>query len=319
MYQELFGPDPAQCAESIAGYKAKLAAHRAKATDLVRVGISPHAPYSVSDSLFRASAELSIAEQLPMAIHIGESDAEWKLVVEGRGGFADALRARGIDVAPRAPTPIRLLDTLGVLAARPLLIHCTRVDADDLAGIAAAHASVAHCPISNAKLGHGVAPLVEMLAAGIDVGIGSDSVASNNRMDLLDEARAALLLQRVRLGAHESPTAADVLELVTLGGARALGMAGEIGSLEVDKAADLAAFEIGPIGPTFDPVAAVVFAVSGCRARFVAVSGKPLMVDGRLVTPSAGLRDRLGASADALCAWLDAGGEAQPPRAAGIN
>lgn len=319
MYQELFGPDPVQCADSIAEFTTKLGPLRAKATDLVRLGISPHAPYTVSDDLFRATTKLAIAERLPMAIHIAESDLEWSLVVEGRGSFAEGLRGRGIAVESRAPTPIRLLETLGVLAARPLLIHCVRVDAADLSIIAKAGSPVAHCPISNAKLGHGIAPLLETLAAGIDVGLGSDSVASNNRMDLLDEARAALLFQRARVATHEALSAVDVLELATLGGACALGLAGEIGSLEVGKAADLAAFDVGPMGPTFDPVTAAVFALSGARARFVAVAGKPLLVDGRLAAPRAGLRDRVQSAADALCEWLDAGGEMQPPPAAGVR
>jgi 5-methylthioadenosine/S-adenosylhomocysteine deaminase len=319
MYQELFGPDPAQCAVSIAGFTAKLGPLRAKATELVRIGISPHAPYTVSDDLFRATTKLAIAEHLPMAVHIAESDLEWSLVVDGRGSFADGLRGRGIAVGSRAPTPIRLLESLGVLAARPLLIHCVRVDAGDLSIIAKAGSPVAHCPISNAKLGHGIAPLLEILAAGIDVGLGSDSVASNNRMDLLDEARAALLFQRARVATHEALSAADVLELATLGGACALGLEREVGSLEVGKAADLAAFDAGPVGPTFDPVAAAVFAVSGARARFVAVAGTPLLVDGRLSAPTAGLRGRVQTAADALCEWLDSGGEMQSPPVAGVR
>lgn len=319
MYQELFGPGPAQCADSIAGYKAKLAGLRRKETPLVRAGISPHAPYTVSDDLFRAATQLALDERLPMAIHVAESDLEAALIVDGRGSFADGLRGRGIAVEPRAATPIRLLEMLGVLAARPLLIHCVRVDANDITTIANAKSPVAHCPISNAKLGHGIAPLLEILAAGIDVGLGSDSVASNNRMDLLDEARAALLFQRARVATHEALTAADVLELATLGGACALGLVNEIGSLEVGKSADLAAFDIGPVGPTFDPVATAVFALSGARARFVAVAGKPLLVDGKLSAPAIGLAGRVQAAADALRDWRDAGGEMQPPPAAGIR
>ena len=319
MYQELFSPDPAHCADAIRDFKAKLASLRGKTNALVRVGISPHAPYTVSDALFRAATELALAEGLPMAIHVAESDAEWQLVVEGRGVFADGLRGRGIEVAPRATSPIALLATLGVLEARPLLIHCIRANADDLATIAARKSPVAHCPVSNAKLGHGIAPLLEILAAGIDVGIGSDSMASNNRMDLLDEARIALLMQRARVGTHEALSAADVLELATLGGASALGLAAEIGSLEVGKSADLAAFDLGPVGPTFDPVAAAVFALSATRATFVAVAGNPLLVDRRLVIQSAGLRQRVQASADALCEWLSEGGEMQPPPPAGVR
>jgi cytosine/adenosine deaminase-related metal-dependent hydrolase len=214
---------------------------------------------------------------------------------------------------------VRLLETLGVLEARPLLIHCLRVDADDLAIIARRRAAVAHCPISNAKLGHGIAPLLETLAAGIDVGIGSDSMASNNRMDLLDEARAALLLQRARVATHEALSAADVLEMITIGGACALGLAGEVGSLEAGKAADLAAFDIGHAVPTSDPASAAIFALSASQARFVAVAGKPLLIDGRVVGALSGLGARVQSSADALSEWLADGGEMEPPPAAGVR
>lgn len=319
MYQELFGPDPSQCAASIGDYSAKLERLRGKTSDLVRVGISPHAPYTVSDDLFRASAALAARENLPMAIHVAESEVESQLVGEGKGAFADGLRGRGIQVTRRAATPVQLLGKLGVLDQRPLLIHCIRVDGEDLDLIASKKARVAHCPISNAKLGHGIAPLLETLAAGIDVGIGSDSMASNNRMNLLEESRATLLMQRARVGTHEALSAADVLELATMGGACALGLASEIGSLEPGKSADLAAFEIGPATPTYDPAVAAVFSIDGSRAKFVAVAGVPLVENGRLVRPNSGLRERVQKTADALRDWLLEGGELAPPPPAGVR
>jgi cytosine/adenosine deaminase-related metal-dependent hydrolase len=319
MYQELFGPDPAQCSQSIADYRTKLTAHRARTSELVQVGISPHAPYTVSDDLFRAAAELARAERLPMAIHIAESEVESDLIVHGRGAFAEGLRGRGIPVESRGKSPVQLLARLGVLEQRPLLIHCVRVDQPDLEAIAAANAPVAHCPVSNAKLGHGIAPLLEILAAGIEVGLGTDSMASNNRMDILGEARSALLMQRARTGTHEGLSAADVLEMATMGGACALGLAGEVGSLEVGKAADLAAFAIGAGGPTFDPAAAAVFALDGSRASFVAVAGVPLVTNGKLVRPRAGLHDRMQHVADTLRDWVLDGGEMLPPPAAGVR
>src|SRR4051812_12191149 len=319
MYQELFGPDPKQCKASIADFRAKLARRRTLETDRCRVGISPHAPYTVSDDLFRASASLAAAEKLPMAIHIAESEVESQLVVDAKGAFADGLRSRGIDVRRRAKSPVELLAKLGVLDQRPLLIHCIRVGADDLDLIRAQKAPIAHCPISNAKLGHGIAPLLEILSAGIDVGMGTDSMASNNRMDLLEESRTALLMQRARVGTHEALSAADVLELATMGGACALGLAEEIGSLEVGKSADLAAFEVGGAIPTYDPAAAAVFSIDGSRAKFVAVAGVPLVENGRLLKPNQGLRERVQKSADGLSAWLDDGGELAPPPPAGIR
>jgi 5-methylthioadenosine/S-adenosylhomocysteine deaminase len=309
MYQEVFGPDPAQCDASMAGLREKVGALRYLETPLVRVGVSPHAPYTVSDDLFRAATAFAREHHLPMAIHIAESDLEREYVVEGTGMFADGLRRRDIPVAPRASSPIRLLEALGVLEVAPLLIHCVRVDEQDIASIAAARAPVAHCPVSNAKLGHGIAPLNELLAGGVVVGLGTDSVASNNRMDVLEEARIALLNQRARTGSFETPAAIDVLELATIGGAHALGLGDVIGTLDVGKQADLSAFCIGRAGPTYDPVTAAVFAMRGASADFVCVAGKVLLRDGKLVASRPGLADRMQGLADALGAWVSGGGE----------
>lgn len=311
MYQEVFGPDPSQCTVSMGNLRERVGGLRYLETPLVRVGISPHAPYTVSDDLFRATAQMAREQQLPIAVHIAESELEQQLIVDGAGAFADGLRRRGIPVVARASSPVQLLAQLKVLDATPLLIHCVRVDARDIETIAASGSSVAHCPASNAKLGHGIAPLAEMLTAGIPVGLGSDSIASNNRMDLLDEARLALLGQRTRLGSSETPSAVDVLELATIGGARALGMGDLVGTLEPGKQADLAAFTLDGHHPIHDPVAAAVFALTGARARFVAVAGNVLLQDGRLTGARAGLQLRIEELADALATWLASGGELQ--------
>jgi cytosine/adenosine deaminase-related metal-dependent hydrolase len=304
MYQEVFGPDPAQCAAALAELRDKVARLRPLETALVRVGVSPHAPYTVSDSLFAAVASYARDEALPIAIHIAESRLEFELVAAGAGAFADGLRARGITVAPRARTPIQLLSALDVLAARPLLIHCVRVDDDDIADIAAARCAVAHCPASNAKLGHGIAPLAMLLDAGISIGLGSDSMASNNRMDLLEEARLATLLQRAEHADRPEFNAESILTLATLGGAQALGIANQVGSLEVGKAADLAAFPLDGVGPVFDPVTAAVFALPGTCASLVTVAGKELVRDGVLLSQDSSLEARVQQSANALKVWL---------------
>ena len=313
VYQEVFGPDPAQCAQSIAGLREKISSLRYLETPLVRVGVSPHAPYTVSDDLFRATAALAREQSLPIAVHIAESEVEQNLVVEGSGPFADGLRRRGIAVSPRASSPIQLLASLGVLERGALLIHCIRIDRRDIDSIATSRSGVAHCPASNAKLGHGTAPLVELLEAGIAVGLGTDSMASNNRMDILDEARAALLAQRARIRSFEVPEAVDVLELATVGGARAIGLESVVGTLEPGKQADLAAFSLDGIGPVHDPVAAAIFTITGARARFVAVGGRVLLRDGSLVHPVPGLHDRMQSLADTLAEWLARGGEMQGP------
>jgi cytosine/adenosine deaminase-related metal-dependent hydrolase len=309
VYQEVFGPAPSQCAKSIADLREKVAGLRYLETPLVRIGVSPHAPYTVSDDLFKATASLARELKLPVAVHIAESELESQLISNGGGAFADGLRRRGIEVGPRAESPIALLDACGVLDARPLLIHCVRVNAADVARIVSSSSSVAHCPVSNAKLGHGVAPLMDLLEAGIPVGLGSDSMASNNRMDLLEEARVALLAQRAVAQLCDAPQAADLIELATIAGARALGIDAQVGSLEEGKQADLAAFAIDPAVPIQDPVAALVFSISGARARFASVAGRVLVRDGELLSARPGLAERMQMLADALAAWLDSGGE----------
>lgn len=304
-YREVFGPDPDQCSDAIAALVERVAEMRARATDLVSVGVSPHAPYTVSDALFRATASFARQHDLPLAVHIAESAMENDLVVHGSGPFADGLRTRGIHVSPRARTPIALLDSLGVLDARALLIHCVQVDTRDVTTIAHHDCAVAHCPASNAKLGHGIAPLAAFLSAGVNVGIGTDSVASNDRMDLLEEARLATLMACAREASHDALGAVRALELATLGGARALGLAGEIGSLEVGKAADLAAFAIPHHRlPVHDPVPSLVYSLAGVPASFVAVAGRVRVRDGRLVDADETLPGRVQRTADLLQQWL---------------
>jgi cytosine/adenosine deaminase-related metal-dependent hydrolase len=307
MYQEVFGPDPAQCAASLAELQSKVESLRPRRTARVRLGVSPHAPYTVSDPLYAAVAAYASRESLPVAVHIAESDVERELVERGEGVFAAGLRRRGIAIAPRARSSIALLQRYGVLDTRPLLIHCVRVDRDDIRVIARAKCPVAHCPVSNAKLGHGTSPLLELLDAGITVGIGSDSVASNNRMDMLAEARAAILAQRARMARHDVLCARDALHLATLGGARALGLDAEVGSLDVGKSADLAAFPLDASTlPVHDPEATAIFSLPGTPASFVAVAGRELVRDGKFLTTDPALPSRVEATAEKMRAWARA-------------
>ena len=305
MYQELFGPAPERCDAELTALRTKIDSLRPMETALVRVGISPHAPYTVSNALFAAAAAYARREALPLAIHAAESDAESRYVRDAEGPFADALRARGIAVAPRARSPVALLATHSVLDARPLIIHAVRVDRDDLRDLAAADCPVAHCPTSNAKLGHGIAPLTEMLDAGLRVGLGSDSVASNNRMDMLEEARAASLMQRVWTGRADVIPARTALELATLGGARALGLDDRVGSLTAGKDADLAAFELSDVGdqPIYDLEEALVFARGGRAAKLVTVAGDIRVRDGCLVADDDERSGRVAESAALLARW----------------
>jgi cytosine/adenosine deaminase-related metal-dependent hydrolase len=239
-------------------------------------------------------------------MHVAESEQEYEIVANGGGGFADRWRRRGIAVEKRARSPIALLERHGALERGPLLIHCVRVDAEDIEIMARHRCSVAHCPASNAKFGHGIAPILPLIAAGIRIGMGSDSVASNNRMDILDEARLAVLIHRAVTRRHDAFGAHDALQLATLGGARALGMESRIGSLEIGKDADLAAFkvDIPRTTPVGDPYSAAIFALPGRSAELVTVRGKVLVEGGRASSDNSALAHRVRDVGTALASWV---------------
>ncbi|MGI8619149.1 MAG: amidohydrolase family protein [Gemmatimonadaceae bacterium] len=306
MYQEVFGPAPERRVGAMEELRVRIDAAGLSSGDgsLVTLGVSPHAPYTVSDDLYADVARYAREAGLLMAVHVAESAAECDLVCRGAGALATRLSARGIATPVRARSPIALLDSLGALGRETLLIHCVHVDERDLSIMAEKGCAVAHCPVSNAKLGHGVAPLTEMLAAGLAVGLGSDSVASNNRMHILEEARTAVLQQRARLRSHDAVPAAQALELATVGGARALRLEDRVGTLERGKDADFAVFELGAASlPVGDPVAAAIFSLGGAAARFVAVAGRPLVRDGRVLGVDEELTGRIAAAGRALRAW----------------
>jgi len=305
MYQEVFGPDPSQSDVAMRELEERVEKLQREKTDMVALGISPHAPYTVSDALYKAAAKFANARRLPLAMHIAESEQEYQIVVNGTGEFADRWRRRGIPTEPRARSPIALLEKNGALERAPLLIHCVRVDDADIAIIARHRCAVAHCPASNAKFGHGIAPLLPLLAAGIRVGMGSDSVASNNRMDILDEARLAVLIHRAATRRHDAFGAHQALELATIGGARALGIDSRVGSLEVGKDADLAAFriDIPRTTPVGDPYSSAIFALPGRSAELVTVRGRILVEHGRALSTDDSLGDRVRSTGDALASW----------------
>jgi cytosine/adenosine deaminase-related metal-dependent hydrolase len=230
-YQEVFGPHPDQAEESLAGLRARVNEVRPRATGRVRIGVSPHSPYTVSARLFQLVAAWARAERLPLAVHIAESPAEKQLLLAGDGSFADARRARGIPLPESmGQSPIGWLSSQGVLSDQCLCIHAVQVDAADIQRLVDANAAVAHCPLSNRAHGHGAAPLAALMNAGVRIGLGTDSVVSVGRLDLLAEARAAARLATL--------DAEDLLQLCTLSGARALGIEGETGSLVPGKWAD---------------------------------------------------------------------------------
>ncbi|MGH7527292.1 MAG: amidohydrolase family protein, partial [Gemmatimonadales bacterium] len=233
-YQEVFGPHPAQATESLAGLQARVETLGRFAVGRVTLGVSPHAPYTVSGPLFSATSAWAGAQRLPMAVHLAESVAETDLLCRGTGGFADAWRKREIPLpSPLGQTPVQWLEAHGVLSDRTLCIHAVQVGPEDRLRLTRAGSAIAHCPLSNRAHGHGAAPLAEFLACGLRVGLGTDSVLSVRELDLLAEARAARTLARL--------DAAAALALCTLEGARALGLEQEIGSLRPGKWGDCVA------------------------------------------------------------------------------
>ena len=240
-YQEVFGPHPAQMEESLAGLRARAEALGRYAGGRVRLGLSPHAPYTVSGPLYAAVADWAAKDRLPLAVHLAESRAESELLEHGSGRFAEAWRRREIPI-PGGPgrSPVEWLDQHGVLAERTLCIHVVQAGEADLGRLANRGCAVAHCPLSNAAHGHGAAPLAGFLRYGLRVGVGTDSVLSVSRLDLLAEARAARTLAGL--------DAESALALCTLGGAMALGLDGETGSLQAGKWGDCVVLRLSSAG-----------------------------------------------------------------------
>ncbi len=237
-YHEVFGPHPDQVGESMSALRQRVAELRRFTSDRVRLGVSPHAPYTVSGALYRAVAEFAEREALPIAVHLAESEAESELVRGGAGPFAEAWALRGIPLPAAAGcSPVAWLDAHGVLGERTLAIHLVRAEVEDVSRLRRSRTAVAHCPLSNRRHGHGAAPLAAFLEAGLRVGVGTDSVASVGRLDLLAEARAARVLAGL--------SAVEALSLVTTGAARALGMGGDVGALRPGAWGDVAVVDIG--------------------------------------------------------------------------
>jgi len=276
LFQETdFSPDNRTAEEDFAKLGSRFEDLKKEETELVRVGLSPHSTYTVSSRLFELIAQYSILNRIPLTIHTAEARDEMALLTRGDGFFTEVYERFGLDWQSPRCTPIEYLERLGVLSARPLLAHCTKVSDADIARIAANEASIAHCSKSNAKFGHGYAPFEKILDAGISVGLGSDSVASNNVCDLLEEARFAALAARNRPESTRFISASEALEAASLGGAKAMGIDRLIGSLEPGKQVDIAvvSLEYQAQQPVNDVEAALVFSSNARDVRLTMVAG----------------------------------------------
>lgn len=230
-----------------------------RADPLLSFSLAPHAPYSVDDDSFRRIAMLADQLDLPIHVHVHETRAE----------IEQSLREFGC-------RPLARLHELGVLGPNTIAVHAVHLEAMEIALLAELGVSVAHCPTSNLKLASGMAPLHELLAAGVCVALGSDGAASNNRLDLLREMQLASLLAKVNQHDAATVSAHQALRMATLNGARALGLAHEIGTLEIGKAADMCAIRlIDPLlAPCFDAAAHVVHVAGREQVSHVWVAGQ---------------------------------------------
>jgi len=252
----------------------------------LRVCFAPRFVPSCSGPLLRAASDLAERFGAQLHTHAAETIVERETV----------LRTTGLE-------EIAYLDSVGIAGPRAALAHCVWVDAHEIARLARQGTNVVHCPSSNLKLASGVAKVPEMLAAGCRVAIGADGAPCNNRLDVFAEMHLAALIQKPRLGAEVLP-AGRVLELATIGGARALGLEDEIGSITVGKRADLVVLDLREphLRPgTGDPVSAVVYSARASDVRDVFVDGRPVVLGHELLTAPV---DEIAREADRCAAEL---------------
>ncbi len=284
VYQELFGIDHREpVAPILESLRVKIAAHRRLASGRVSVGVSPHALYTIRPALFAALDEYVAGEGLPTSLHIAESGSESALTERGEGPFAEMYTRRGITWEAPRMTPTRYAADLGALGPSTLAVHCVHQTLADIALLATTGAAVIHCPKSNAKLGAGVAPLAAWLRTpGLRLGLGTDSAVSNNTLDLFEEMRFALLMQRAATQEVEAVTARDVARMATLGGAEAMGLSHLIGSLTPGKRADLIAVRLDRphAVPATDPYSALVYTARADDVLFTLCDGEVLYDNG---------------------------------------
>lgn len=258
--------------------KAKFGELKQSENELVKIGISPHSPYTVSRKLFEKITEFALAENIKLTIHAAESNDEDDFLKNGTGFFAGMYERFGINWNAPKSSSIEYLDKIGVLRAKPLLAHCVKVSEKDIQLIAESDSRIAHCPKSNAKFGHGVAPLEKFFKEKIKVGFGSDSMASNNTCDILEEARFATLLARTVEGKKDFFTAQKIIETATLGSAKALGLENGIGTIETGKQADIIAVSLENAAqiPVHNVYNTLLFASNARDVKMTMVAGKEI-------------------------------------------
>jgi len=260
-------PSAATPAQALASQRRLLESYRHH--PLVTPAVAPHAPYSVSADYLVKEAELAEEFNAPLAIHVAETRWEAETI----------RREKGV-------SPVRYLADLGILSERTVAAHCVHVTEEDLDLLAEFDVGIASNPASNLKLGSGVAPLPQMLARGLKVGLGTDGAASNNTLDLLRDAQLVALLYKGLTGDPTCLPARTVVELATSRGAAVIGLAHRIGTLAPGKLADIVCLRTdAPHSmPTFDPFAHLAYAARAADVRHVVVGGRVVVEDGALTT-----------------------------------
>jgi len=283
VFQETdFSPKNETAADDFQKLVEKFLALKETETARVKAGISPHAPYTVSRSLFELITDYALREKVDLSIHAAESKEETEFMLYGTGFFAGIYQKFGhVWNTPEAST-IEYFNRIGVLQTAPLLAHCVTVSEKDIETIGATETRIAHCPKSNAKFGHGIAPFEKFLDRKIKAGLGSDSVASNNTCDILEESRFAALLARAREDKKRLLAAKEILEAATLGGAKALNLETEIGTLDAGKQADLIVISLSAAAqqPVHDVYSAILFASTARDTRLTMIAGEEIYRNG---------------------------------------
>jgi 5-methylthioadenosine/S-adenosylhomocysteine deaminase len=231
---------------------------------LVSSAFAPHAPYTISDEPLRQIAMYSNELDIPVHMHVHETAAE----------VAEAQQKTG-------QRPLQRLDQLNLLNSNLIAVHMTELDEFEIERVAEAGVNVAHCPESNLKLGSGICPVASLLELGVNVCLGTDGAASNNDLDLLGEMRTAAMLAKGSSGNARACDARQAIEMATINGARALGMADLIGSIESGKRADLIAVDLSDLNtqPLYDPVAQIVYAAASRQVSHVWIDGTAQLKD----------------------------------------
>lgn len=283
VFQETeFSPENKLAEDDFERLREKFLALKEAETELLKIGLSPHSPYTVSRNLFERITEFALAENVKITIHAAESNEEVELLEKGTGFFTKVYEKYGVQWNAPFCSPLEFLEKTGILQAKPLLAHCIKVSAADIEIIRKTGSRIAHCPKSNAKFGHGIAPFEKFLDANIKVGFGSDSVASNNTCDILEEARFGVLSARILEGRKRFIEPHEAIEIATFGGAKALGLEHEIGTLEIGKQADLIAVSLENAAqmPVHDVYSALVFASNARDVKMTMTAGEEIYRDG---------------------------------------